>query len=53
MFVGRSQETIQRMLSGTELLDPGVVLFSYWRPDRGQLDYNADQVWCYCGVARV
>jgi hypothetical protein len=38
---------------GTELVEPGVVLFSYWRPDSGQPDYNADQVWGYCGVARV
>ncbi len=53
VFVGRSKETIQRMFNGTELVDPGVVLFSYWRPDSGQPDYNADQVWGYCGVARV
>jgi hypothetical protein len=53
VFVGRSKETIQRMFNGTELVDPGVVLFSYWRPDGGHLDYNADQVWGYCGVARV
>jgi hypothetical protein len=53
VFVGRGKETIQRMFNGTELVDPGVVLFSYWRPDGGHLDYNADQVWGYCGVARV
>jgi hypothetical protein len=53
VFVGRSKETIQRMFNGTDLVDPGVVLFSYWRPGSGQLDYNADQVWGYCGVARV
>jgi S-adenosyl methyltransferase len=52
VFVGRSKETIQRMFNGTELVDPGVVLFSYWRPDGGHMDYNADQVWGYCGVAR-
>jgi S-adenosyl methyltransferase len=38
---------------GTELVEPGVVLFSYWRPDSGQPDDNADQVWGYCGVAQV
>jgi hypothetical protein len=53
VFVGRSKEAIQRMFNGAELVDPGVVLISYWRPDSGQLDYNADQVWGYCGVARV
>jgi hypothetical protein len=31
------------MFNGAELVDPGVVLISYWRPDSGQLDYNADQ----------
>ena len=44
VFIGRSKETIQRMFNDTELVDPGVVLFSYWRPDRGHLDHNADQV---------
>jgi hypothetical protein len=53
VFVGRSKEAIQRMFNGTELVDPGVVLISYWRPDNSQPDYNADQVWGYCGVARV
>ena len=36
-----------------ELIDPGVVIFSYWRPDISQPDFNADQVWGYGGVARV
>jgi hypothetical protein len=53
VFVGRSKESIQRMFNGAELVDPGVALISYWRPDNGQPDYNADQVWGYCGVARV
>jgi S-adenosyl methyltransferase len=53
VFVGRSKEAIQRMFNRTELVDPGVVLISYWRPDDGQQDYNADRVWGYCGVARV
>jgi hypothetical protein len=53
VFVGRSKETIQRMFNGAELVDPGAVLISHWRPDGGRLDYNADQVWGYCGVARV
>ena len=53
VFVGRGREAIQRMFNGAELVDPGVVVFSYWRPDSGQLDYNADQVRGYCGAARV
>jgi len=52
VFVGRSKEAIQRIFD-RELADPGVVPISYWRPDSGQPDYNADQVWGYCGVARV
>jgi hypothetical protein len=53
VFVGRSKEAIRRMFNRTELVDPGVVLFSHWRPDSGQPDHNADRVWGYCGVARV
>ncbi|HET9894422.1 MAG TPA: SAM-dependent methyltransferase [Streptosporangiaceae bacterium] len=53
VFVGRSKESIQRMFNGAELVDPGVVLISYWRPDSGRPDHNADQVWGYCGVARM
>jgi SAM-dependent methyltransferase len=53
VFVGRSKEDIERMFNGAELIDPGVVIFSYWRPDISQPDFNADQVWGYGGVARV
>jgi S-adenosyl methyltransferase len=53
VFVGRSKESIQRLFDGAELVDPGVVLIAYWRPDGGKLDYYADQVWGYCGVAQV
>ena len=53
IFIGRDREAIRRMFNGAELVDPGVVLFSYWRPDEDRLDYNADQVWGYCGVAQV
>jgi SAM-dependent methyltransferase len=53
VFVGRSKAAIQRMFNGTELVDPGIVLISYWRPDNGHVDHNADRVWGYCGVARV
>jgi SAM-dependent methyltransferase len=53
VFVGRSKEAIRRLFNGIELVDPGVVLISYWRPEGSQPDYNADRVWGYCGVARV
>jgi SAM-dependent methyltransferase len=52
VFIGRSREAIRRMFNDTELVEPGVVLASHWRPDGGQPDYNADRVWGYCGVAR-
>ena len=53
VFVGRGKESIQRMFNGAELVDPGVVIISYWRPDSGQPNYNPDQVWGYSGVAQV
>ena len=53
VLVGRGKEAIQRMFNGAELVDPGVVIISYWRPESFEPDYNADQVWGYCGVARM
>jgi hypothetical protein len=52
-FIGRGKDAIGRMFNGRELVDPGLVLISYWRPDGGQPDHNADRVWGYCGVART
>jgi len=52
-FVGRSKEEITRLFNGKELVDPGVVLLSYWRPEGGQPEHNADRVWGYGGVARI
>ncbi|HZR54326.1 MAG TPA: SAM-dependent methyltransferase [Streptosporangiaceae bacterium] len=52
VFVGRGKAAIQRMFNGWDLIDPGVVIASYWRPDSGQPDHNADRVWAYCGAAR-
>jgi hypothetical protein len=51
-FIGRDKAAIGRMFNGAELIDPGVVQISYWRPDGGHPDHNADRVWGYCGVAR-
>jgi hypothetical protein len=53
VFVGRSKEAIAGLFNGRELVDPGVTLVSYWRPDNGQLDNNADQVWAYGGIATL
>jgi S-adenosyl methyltransferase len=38
--------------SGLEMVDPGVVLVSEWRPDAGVLRPRASEVNTYCGVAR-
>lgn len=51
VFIGRGKVAIERMFNGWGLVDPGVVLASYWRPDADHPDHNADQTWAYCGVA--
>lgn len=53
VFVGRGKEEIRRMFNGRELVDPGLVLISYWRPEGGRPAFNADRVWGYCGVAKA
>jgi SAM-dependent methyltransferase len=53
VFVPRSREAIGRMFNGRELLDPGLVLVSYWRPEGGKPDPNADRAWAYGGLARI
>ena len=34
-FIGRSKDEIGAMFNGRQLVDPGLVLISYWRPDNG------------------
>ena len=41
------------MFNGRELVDPGLVLVSYWRPEGGDPGANADRAWVYGGVAAV
>jgi hypothetical protein len=41
------------MFNGRDLVDPGLVLVSRWRPDRDVPDRIADRAWSYGGVARV
>jgi SAM-dependent methyltransferase len=53
VFVGRTRDQVTAMFNGRELVAPGVVQISYWRPDGGAPDVNADRVWGYAGVARV
>jgi S-adenosyl methyltransferase len=52
-FVGRGREAIRAMFNGRELVDPGLVRISYWRPDGSHPGYDPDRVWGYCGVARA
>ncbi len=51
VFIGRGRAGIQRMFNGWDLVDPGVVIASLWRPEAGRPEHNADRVWAYCGVA--
>jgi S-adenosyl methyltransferase len=53
VFIGRTRSQITDMFNGRELVDPGVVQISYWRPDGGTPAPNAGKVWGYAGVARV
>jgi hypothetical protein len=49
----RSKDAILRMFNGRELLDPGLVLVSHWRPENGQIGPNAERVMAYGGVAAL
>ena len=45
VLIPRSKDAILRMFNGRELIDPGLVLVSYWRPDGGEPGPNADRAW--------
>jgi hypothetical protein len=47
----RSRTELTRFFAGLELLDPGVVSCSMWRPERSELG-DPVEVTQYCGVAR-
>lgn len=49
--VNRTPERIERFFDGLELLPPGVVSLTRWRPDVTQ-DGQLDEVDDFCGVAR-
>jgi hypothetical protein len=48
-YHNRTPEQIARFLDGLELLEPGVVTVSHWRPDRRRRPAAVDG---FCGVAR-
>jgi hypothetical protein len=47
----RPQQEVQRFFGGGELLEPGLVLAPYWRPD-GPLPEDAARLGIYAGIAR-
>jgi hypothetical protein len=51
-FVPRHRQRILKMFNGHDLVEPGLVQISYWRPD-GAPEPNADRVWAYGGIARL
>ena len=53
VLIPRGRDAILRMFSGHELVEPGLVLVSYWRPDGGEPGPDADRAWAYGGVASV
>ncbi len=53
VLVPRSKDAISRMFNGRELVDPGLVLVSYWRPEGGDPGPDADRAWVYGGVGVV
>jgi hypothetical protein len=53
MLIPRSRDAILRMFNGRDLVDPGLVLVSRWRPTGGEPEPNADRAWAYGGVAAL
>jgi hypothetical protein len=53
VFRPRGKDAILAMFNGRELLEPGLVLVSYWRPEGGEPARNADRAWAYAGVAAI
>jgi len=52
-LIPRGKDAILRMFNGRELIGPGLVLVSYWRPDGGDPGPDADRAWAYGGIAAV
>jgi hypothetical protein len=53
VFRPRGKDAIRAMFNGRELLEPGLVLVSRWRPEGGDPGPNADRAWAYAGVATI
>jgi hypothetical protein len=53
VLIPRGRDAILHMFNGLELVEPGLVLVSYWRPEGGDPGPGADQAWAYGGVAAV
>jgi SAM-dependent methyltransferase len=53
VLIPRGRDAILRMFNGRDLVDPGLVLVSRWRPDGGAPGPNADRAWAYGGVAAL
>ncbi len=53
VLIPRGRDAILGMFNGRELVEPGLVLVSYWRPEGGDPGPNADRAWAYGGVAAV
>ena len=53
IFVPRGRAAIEAMFNGLPLVEPGLVLVSYWRPEGGEPAPNADRAWSYGAVAEV
>jgi hypothetical protein len=53
VLVPRSKEAILGMFNGRDLVDPGLVLVSYWRPEGGDPGPDADKAWVYGAVGAI
>jgi SAM-dependent methyltransferase len=49
-WLPRPKDEIARLFNGRDLVEPGLVLVSRWRPDT-EPGPDAGQAWTYCGVA--
>ncbi|MGH3870837.1 MAG: SAM-dependent methyltransferase [Pseudonocardiaceae bacterium] len=49
---GRSRQELLRYFDGLELLEPGLVSVSLWRPDPRDIGTSPVEVYEFCGIAR-
>ena len=53
VLIPRGRDTVLRMFNGRELVEPGLVLVSRWRPEGRDPGPDADRAWAYGGAAAV